>query len=92
MINKQQLLIRTAKLEAEGKMRDALDQKKEFQHKSSDSEDKVNSLKKEMSGLRQAWGASNLTKNTEYKSLMKADNVKLAQEVVKATKLAFEEG
>lgn len=70
-------MIKTAKKEAEDKMNDALDQKKVSLKQAEESDDKVNSLKKEMSGLRQAWGNSNSTKNGEYKALIKADNLKL---------------
>ena len=92
MAQRSERSIKTAKLEAEYKLNEAEDKRKESLHQAAESDEKVNSLKKELSGLRQAWGSSNSTKNTEYKALMKADHLKLEQEVSKASKAAFEEG
>jgi hypothetical protein len=58
-------------------MRDAEDKRKESLHQAVEAEEKVSSLKKEISALKQAWGISNHTKNSEYKALMKADHLKL---------------
>lgn len=56
------------------------------------ADEQIFSLKKEMSALKQAWGASNSTRDGEYKALMKADKLKLNAEVEKAKHIAFVEG
>lgn len=60
--------------------------------KKAESEEKQIKLQREISGMRQAWGVSNSTKEKEMRMIKKADAENLQQQVERAQRVAFEEG
>lgn len=74
---KQDLLIKTAKREAEDRIKEAEDNLKEMKKKVAESDENQMKLKREISGMRQAWGVSNSTKDKEIKMIKQADALQL---------------
>jgi len=85
-------LIKTAKREAEDKIKEAEDNLKATKVKTAESEEEQMKLKREISGLKQAWGISNSTKEKELRMMKQAEARNLQQQVEKAQRVAFEEG
>lgn len=79
LLKRQDLLIKTAKREAEDKILDAENNFKEMRKKAIESDEKSVELKRELSGMRQAWGISNSTKEKEIRMIKKADELRLQQ-------------
>lgn len=79
LLKRQDLLIKTAKREAEDKILDAENNLKEMRKKAIESDEKSVELKRELSGMRQAWGISNSTKEKEIRMIKKADELRLQQ-------------
>lgn len=80
------------KRESREKVRAVEDKVDELKKSKYEKEEKIGSLQKEISGIKQAWGVSNKTKDLELAALKKADASKLTQAVEKATKASFAEG
>jgi 5'-deoxynucleotidase YfbR-like HD superfamily hydrolase len=84
--------MKTAKREAEDKIKEAEDNLKEMRKKVAESDEDQVKVKRELSGLRQAWGISNSTKDKEIRMIKKADELRLHEQVERAERTAFEEG
>ena len=69
LLKRQDLLIKTAKREAEDKIKDAEDNLKQMKMKTAEAEEKQTKLQREISGMKQAWGVSNSTKDKEIRMI-----------------------
>lgn len=70
-------MVKTAKREAEDRILEAENNLKEMKKKVAESDENQIKLKRELSGMRQAWGVSNSTKNREIEMIKKADALNL---------------
>lgn len=70
-------MVKTAKREAEDRILEAENNLKEMKKKVAESDENQIKLKRELSGMRQAWGVSNSTKNREVEMIKKADALNL---------------
>jgi hypothetical protein len=70
-------MVKTAKREAEDRILEAENNLKEMKKKVAESDENQIKLKRELSGMRQAWGVSNSTKNRELEMIKKADALNL---------------
>lgn len=86
------MLMKTAKREAEDKIKEAEDSVKQMKLKKAEAEEKQVKLQREISGLKQAWGVSNSTRDKEIRMIKQAEAHNLQQQLEKAKRQAFEEG
>ena len=84
--------MKTAKREAEDKIKEAEDSVKQMKLKKAEAEEKQIKLQREISGLKQAWGVSNSTRDKEIRMIKQAEALNLQQQLEKAKRQAFEEG
>lgn len=89
---RQDMLMKTAKREAEDKIKEAEDSVKQMKLKKAEAEEKQVKLQREISGLKQAWGVSNSTRDKEIRMIKQTEALNLQQQLEKAKRQAFEEG